>query len=520
MDTELGKDFSERDAALMREEINSKFHESEAALEKLISENERLNIVLDEKIKSIKSDVSEVAIDKTLSILSHVRSWVVIIGVFITFFAFCFGILGIKNIDQNLASHFETKVERWLRFEPEDGPAKAKLDEIRTKAILDAYTIKLSRSKSDPYGIHSVELNTLEQERLLEVLLDSKTSYSDFIDALRLITASRGIFGLWRPEDDIGKTVANMLQDEAYSPSKKGQILSYMRNDQSLLPHTKDIIAYPSNSNSVKSQAFRNIALFDEEYATSYANENLMELPNSQFKSDLAEHLAKTSPESRQLIYYMKALKTERKVDWQSHLLAVVQAMIESSATSEPSSFDLIVKELSFLINNGTEITLSDSSFGPRYLTFSLATNGSTYYSALREPIRLLSNKALLNSIIKLKPDSLDWLTKVIKPFEIEEFGFYFTTLLVKLGEGTYVNLANDQVVTQSDIEGKGWLRMEQIADDEFPVFIWRDRTGRISQGVLISIENATESKYELSFDSEIVNNLSARKLNNEMWSW
>jgi DNA repair exonuclease SbcCD ATPase subunit len=61
MDKELIKIFSEREAALIRIEINEHFNEAKSELERLKSENEKLNQAFDEKIRTVKSDVSDVA---------------------------------------------------------------------------------------------------------------------------------------------------------------------------------------------------------------------------------------------------------------------------------------------------------------------------------------------------------------------------------------------------------------------------------------------------------------------------
>lgn len=520
MDKELIKMFYEREAALIRMEINERFNEAKSELERLKSENEMLNKTLDQRIKSVKSDVSDVAIDKTLSILSHVRNWILIFGLFVTALAFLFGFLGIKNIGENVSSHFKTEVEKWLRFEPQDGPAKAKLDEIRTQAILDAYSIKLARSKSSPYGVRSIELNTLEQERILSILLDEKTTYSDFIDALRLLSSSRGIIRLWHPEDEVGKRMLSILDSESYSPSKKGQVLSYMRQDSALLPYSKDIITHPTNSYSVKSVAFKNISLFDVDYAKKFALSNINQVEDEDFRSDLSVFLAKKEPGSSELLDYIKKIKQEKANGWQTHLFKIVEAVASNYSQEGLDNIHLAINELSFLIDNGANLRLSDSDWGARYITFAFDDRGTTYYAGIENPEELLSNERLINGVLSSKKGSVDWVEKFISSFEIVETGFNYTSVTIQLNGNTRVELKNNRIIEKDDIVGKGWLRMESFSGHVVPMLVWRDSVGEIRRGTLVGIENIKESQVSISYDKKIISNLSMRKINNDMWGW
>ena len=520
MDKELIKIFSEREAVLIRMEINERFNEAKSELERLKSENEMLNKTLDERIRSVKSDVSDVALDKTLSIVAHVRNWILIFGLFVTALAFLFGFLGIKNIGENLSSHFKTEVEKWLRFEPQDGPAKAKLDEIRTQAILDAYSIKLARSKSSPYGVRSIELNTLEQERILSILLDEKTTYADFIDALRLLSSNRGILRLWHPEDEIGKKILSILDSESYSPSKKGQVLSYMRQDGALLPYSKDIITHPTNSYSVKSVAFENISLFDVDYAKKFALTNINHVEDEDFRSDLAVFLAKKEPDTSELLGYINQIKQEKADGWQRHLFKIVEAVATNSSKEGRDNIGLAINEFSFLIENGAKLRLSDSDWGARYITFAFDDHGTTYYSGIESPEELLSNHRLINGIVASREGSVDWVEKVISSLEIVEMGFNYTSVTIQLDGNTRVKLKNNQLIEKDDIVGKSWLRMESFSGHMVPMLVWRDPVGEIRKETFVGIENIRESQVSISYDKKIISNLSMRKLNNDMWGW
>lgn len=520
MDKELIKIFSEREAALIRMEINEHFNEAKSELDRLKSENEKLNQALDERIRTVKSDVSDVAIDKTLSILSHVRNWILIFGLFVTALTFVFGFLGIQNIGENLSSHFKMEVEKWLRFEPQDGPAKAKLDEIRTQAILDAYSIKLARSKSSPYGVRSVELNTLEQERILSILLDEKTTYGDFIDALRLLSSSRGILRLWHPEDETGKKILSILESESYSPSKKGKVLSYMRQDGALLPYSKEIITHPTNSYSVKSVAFENISLFDVDYAKKFALANINHVKDGDFRSDLAVFLAKTEPGASELLGYINQIKQEKADGWQRHLFKIVEAIATNFSKEGSDNIDLAINEMAFLIENGARLRLSDSDWGARYITFAFDDRGTTYYSGIENPENLLSNDRLINGIVTSRESSVDWVEKVIRSFEIVEMGFNYTSVTIQIDGNTRLKLKNNLLIGKDDIVGKSWLRMESFSGHEIPMLVWRDPVGEIRRETFVGVDNIKESQISISYDKKIISNLSARIINNDMWGW
>ena len=105
-------------------------------------ENAKMLLEVQKAVEVAKSDITETAINKAFGVLNHVRLWLIVIGIVVTLGGF----LGYQSLSTSLNAYFKERVEEWLRFDTKGSEGRESLEVLRTKAMLDAYTIRLSRS--------------------------------------------------------------------------------------------------------------------------------------------------------------------------------------------------------------------------------------------------------------------------------------------------------------------------------------------------------------------------------------
>jgi hypothetical protein len=425
--------------------------------------------------------------------------------------------LGWKSLNINLTTYFKDEVEKWVRFEDSDSGSKKTLNEIRTKALLNANTIRLLRSYYSPYATYSVQLSKLEIERLVEIIVDPVTPYGDFIDALRLVSKSRGIFILRHPEDEIGKKITAILMsdNEGHDAYKKGQILEYMSKDESLLIYSKGILAKAKNDESIKISAFKNVSNFEPKFALEFAKKNINIFTTLSSRTTLAEYLVKNEPSSNVVKEFLNSLMTTKPKYWEMYYLSVLTTMLESDSALVENVIP-ILELIPNLINSGAMLALSESSSGPRYLSMTLNGTGS----ALETPNKFLSNSKFITSIVTAKKIDFEWLFKVVEFFQIKDYSYFISTLIMTPRGSTKLILMDSSTVTSKDVLDDIWLRSETIAGVNSLTLTWRDKTGMVKDGIIKNVFDAEKSKYKISYDPKVVDELSYRNVNNLLNFW
>lgn len=493
----------------IRLQLSEEIKDLRLELERQRSENSELLLKTSSKIENAKDEITGKAIDKTLELLSHVRNWILAIVLIFSVGAF----LGWQGLDSYMKSYLKEKVELWLRFEDEESGAKKALEEIRTQVILDAYTIRLARSYASPYGTTSVSLTDSEVKRLLEIVLKPETPYGDFSDALRLITKSRGIFRLFIPEDEVGEKIISMLGSDSYDAHKKSLILESMEHDGVMLPTALAILDESKNSENVRIAAFNNVAQFQRERALLFAKDNINEFSGLWGRTELAKFIATNEPNAMIVKEFLKELSMTKPEYWESYYLDVVNSLLISDSVA---SSDHFAKILINLILNGLSLDLTDSSFGPQYISFQLNNSGM----AVEEPRKLLLNKELTNNVVKIPDFDIDWLRTVVDFYQVVESSGYVSTLVTEPSPPTVFTLKDGSHVRGINIEGSVWFRSVKTPLGSDLIITWRDTVGVVHEAQLLDISNSDESNYFISTNERILEKISIRNLNADFYRW
>ena len=472
-------------------------------------ENVKMLLDVQKSVDLAKSDITETAINKALGILLHVRNWMYAI-LFVIAVA---GFFGYQSFTSSLNAYFKERVEEWLRFDTRDSEGRKALEELRTQAMLDAYTIRLSRSFSHPFGVHSISLEESEVKRLAEIILDVDTNYSNFADALRLVTKSRGVFVLIRPEDEIGRQLTSILESESYSNDKKILILEYLTKDEALLPYALSMLESDNTHESIKLRVLNNVAYFQPDVAIEFANSNIDIMESLYSKSILASFLAEHDPISPKIYNFLRYLINDRPDEWENHYAGPLSALLDN----KKARIHTIVHEtVTHALTLGFTTLISDMRSGPRYLAVSF---GRTI-SDIEDPKKLLSDTDFVTNIISTSSHSLESFTKALNFFQIEDGEHILTSVLISLSQKATLRLKNNLFLTSQDVNGRVWLRVVQQAGVKLIEVTWRDNIGEVKSSQLVSSDGIDDSRYEIFFDSKVVEDMSIRTYNRDFNAW
>jgi hypothetical protein len=501
------------DTSIAERELLIKTHDEIKELYKEVNkqhlENAKMLLEVQKSVDLAKSDITETAINKALGILLHVRHWMLAI-LFVIAIA---GFLGYQSFSSSLNAYFKERVEEWLRFDTRDSEGRAALEELRTQALLDAYTIRLSRSFSNPFGINSISLEESEIKRLVEIIVDVDTNYSDFTDALRLVTKSRGVFVLMRPEDEVGRQLTSILGSKSYSNNKKILILEYLSKDEALLPSALSMLESDDTHESIKLRVLNTVAYFQPDLAIDFANSNIDTMESLYSKSKLASFLAEYDPTSPKIYNFLRYLRNDRPDKWENHYAGPLSALLDSK---KARAHTIMRETVTNALTLGFTTLISDMRAGPRYLAVSF---GNTI-SDIEDPKELLSDTDFVTDIISASSHSLESFTKALNFFQIEDGEHILTSVLISLSQKATLRLKNKLSLTSRDVNGKVWLRAVQKAGVTLIDVTWRDNVGEVKSSQLASFDGLAESHYEISFDSKVVENMSIREYNRDFHAW
>jgi tetratricopeptide (TPR) repeat protein len=503
-DNEFISLYLENEASKIRVELLKENQELRLELEAIKSASTSLLADVQNKIANAEDKITEKAIDKTLTIIQQVKTWISIAAVLISGVFILGSLLGYKNLSETLTATFNDKVTRWMRFDdPESGGRKA-LDELRTEAIINAYMIRLARNYSS-VSESLFPLNGPEEKRLLDILQTPTTRYSEFSDALTIIVKNRGPFRLALSEDDVGKKIASLLSADGISPDKRGLVLERLKGDAALLPYSKLFLNDEDQNIYVRMAAFENVKMFDSEMAIEFAEKNIGKIKPG-LKGDLVLYLAKESEQYEPALHYVRELIDLKPDYWQSSVLELVSRLGETlPSTVNPSAYklaDLFIQ----VVELGGKIDISDERFGPKRIALQL--DGA--YSMLTKPGRLLNDPALIKAIITKRDSSIDWLAKSTDFFQISDQGILLTTLIVKLGDKASIETWNQSILTNKDVLGDVWLRTQNLPGGKQLMATWRDKeTGVIHTDSVSQVSQLADMDFNLSFDERLLESLS-----------
>jgi len=492
MQTDLTTLLAERDA-----------QKHKAELEKLREENQRLLQQVSDRIDLAKAEITESAIEKTMAVLNHTRTWLLAIVSALAVTLAVIGFVGVSGLTRQLTTYYTDTIHNWLRFDDANSGSHKVLDDLRTSALLDSLSLRYERNKGRNI-FSQPDINDAERQRLMAIILNPSADDAQFRDALHLLIASRGMFGLVR-EDETGKKIVDILKNDKYSNDKRAVVLETMSNERSLFPVALQILNDTTgrNDESILMDAFANVRQFDEQRARRFAEDNLDVFKSSHNRVELAKFLIAIGADSTNIDRLLADLRRQQAQQyedfvWNGYYQELIFARIEHGLKAAAPDVPALARFISTQMDKGLQLALSDFSNGKPYLHFFLDKTSS----AVKQPESLFGNAALVDAIVKAQPLTAGRLQKVSDFFQTTDRGLWVTTLMMTPAATTQLILADGRKAQGDEILDRVWLRVEEKAGQPALIASWREKTGSVHEGIVTDIVNGEQAHFLVDFNS------------------
>lgn len=490
----------ERDLTVILAERDAIKHKME--LEKLRNENINLMQQIKDKIENAKIEITESAINKTMAILDKTRLWLIYGSSIFAIFITAAGLIGYKSVNKEITDYYINTVKHWLRFDsPESGGSRV-LNDLRTNALLDSLTLKYEREKATSGPINNINLNAEEKQRLMSLILNPETDEQQYIDALRLVTKSRGIYGRFY-EDDIGKKIANILNNKEFSDSKRLDVINALAKDRALFPWALAVIKdnNPQMHEHFQMKAFENVSMFNKELAIKFAEKNITDFKDVSNKIQLGIFLIENGMDNQLINNLISELKKTKKETFASDYKELIIARIKKGLDDNNIAF--LSNYISEQINNGLSVELSSSLDKKPVLSFSF---GDIVYP-FREPGKLFENDTLIDSITKKATLTKDRFLKLTQFFQLQDRGYWITTFMFEPSENTEILFDNNERIKGNQVLQKVWLRAQKKAGEMTLTATMRKKDGTIFEAPVLDIHNCDQCHFFVDFNHDQLRN-------------
>ncbi|PTP88418.1 hypothetical protein [Vibrio splendidus] len=318
-------------------------------IEKLVKEAEDSHSSNTQMIENAKSELMQHVIDKSVAPVNRVVTLISVVLAFLAIAGTALSFTIKDNLETTLTSQITKQVETWLSFDTDDSKITNVLDDYRSRALLDAYMIKLARESSTGSGLLRLEFKAADKSRLLDIVANPSSSYSDFHDALALLAKSRGMFGWGQGNDHIAKRLRELFSSEDYDDEKKLRLLEVLESDIAMLPIAEYLLKDEKAPDRFKSQAFKIISQSDKgtyygELAKNYALDLLKSGTDERDLTLAADYVAKNDPLSPALTSYIERLRTLKRSQSLSLRLSLIDSLLKNIPSK--STLDFFEHEL------------------------------------------------------------------------------------------------------------------------------------------------------------------------------
>lgn len=424
---------------------------------------------LHENIEVHKELISKTEIDLTKAIIeksvSPINRAITLLGVIFSLLALTGGVYTYtvtSNLESTLEGHIKRQVETWLSFDSDKSKANLILEDYRSRALLDAYMIKVARERISEQGLRFVNFKEADQRRLLDIVKNPNSEDMDFHDALKLLSLSRGEWGFHRENDQIAIELrALFTKASIISTERKIRTLQVLHNDRGLLPIAESIIQDKNLPGYFRHQAFKMLSIYGylDDYgvlALKYANENMKTSSDWSVLKDVSSYIAKKYPLGNEIqVYIEKINKLERddaiplKIQLLSSLLEVIPSKQAISFNPNSGSNeneinkvrDVVASLIIDLINSEVVLHVSDYD-SKKFISISFVSisgmRSSLYFDNIE---RLLDDKLLILKIIRNSHTIKNRLVKFSKFFDVNYRGEQVISLGIEIDNKTTIKI-------------------------------------------------------------------------------
>ena len=462
-----------------------------------------------------KREAAEVAVNRTLAVFTEAKNVLQLGATVLLAVAFGAGYLAYSSLQSTTTKFVESKVKDWLSISSQDSPVKTALEDLRTHALLDAWTVKLARQVAE--GRRSSEVSGLapaELERIRQIILDPTTSRRDFYDAARLIAASRGVFPGLSFDPDLASAAQKIFAEKAYDDQRRDDLLMVWWKDASLLPLTKAMLENSSvkYNDSWLLMAFKNLSNCSRKDGMKFAP-GLLSSQNDELQKQASSFLASEDPLNPDLQRWIKDLEAKKSKHIEITLaLLASQAATYVKTEQNERALNEVADWLVTALQQGAQLRLSQ--FGAEeYLVWQTQTKGATYFVAVEDSQTYLQTDNLLTEVLRKSGTAMPRLTTAVDALEVPDGDGMLASIEMTMGKNTKLlfehptrNLVAEEVV--------GPVRIYVKHDGESIDLMasWRQQNGSFQSAKILDA-TVMDASFSYAFEKDKVDAMDMRRV-------
>lgn len=465
---------------------------------------------IENKTATALQEVANSSVEKTLKIIAEIRFWLATIIISLMVIT---GLVGWQFYDKMLKT-VESRINGWLALD-DGSPVKTKLEDIRTRSLLDAYLIRAARQvQGDRFSTSTMQLGAAEVKRLTLLLQDPDTTDIDFLDAAKVIAMTRGpIFGI-SPNPDLEKVVETVFSSNSFSNNKKYGLLTAWGNEISILPYAEEILKNDENPPKYfKDSAFRIVSRKNPELALSYAIKEIKK-DKSDNTENLISFIALSNPRSADLIAWINNDGNKKSNTYPIALGLISQSLIKSA---EKNSYfktgdieENAAKILATAISQG--MYLEVISFSGRYSDIAFRSKGSPEVRSVEFIESFLKSTPVISKLFQKYTIDKKSLFNLTKSLQLVSENKYIAEILVDLSNGGELKLTDGSTISSQQTDDPVSIRADENEKVQTIFVKWKKKNGVYATGQLENIHQANLMKFSYSFDTETIGKLELRR--------
>lgn len=465
-------------------------------------------------LEKSKAEIAEVAVDRTLKLFAEAKGIVQTAALCLIPIVFGAGYLAYSSLKSTTTMFVDSKVKEWLSLSTTDSPVKMALEDLRTQTVLDALTVKLARQEAEgrrsrfSFG----EFAQDEIRRLHQILLNPASTRPSFIDAAKLIAASReGLAGI-NVDPDMANTVNVILSGKDFDNERKSDLFDIWWKDRVFTPQSIAILdGGPSRAGEAWSLlAFKNLERNASGLATSHASA-LLAGQSEALQLEAADYLAGADPLHAGLANWMERYRAAHPDKYPA-----IQAALASNASSYLSKHhDVNVMEASSArlfaaIQAGARLRLMAWGMGEN-VRWEKQVKDFTYAGNINDMRAYFENDGLLTGTLRRAGHDVPMLAGLVSAMEVLDGEQPLATIEMSLGENSALLLEKPAGALHK-ADAVGPVRLHAVSAGKL-MATWRQPNGEYVSSAVTGGQFG-DATYSYAYDRYKVGQIDLRRVN------
>jgi hypothetical protein len=472
---------------------------------------------IDSQTENAHRQVGEAAIEKTLKIIGETRQWLVVVVVTLALGTGVIGWQAWSHLYDRAMRNVEERMQAWLSVNT-DSPVKTTLEQLRTRAILDAQLIRAARQQqSDGFGTDMAQLDKEEIHRLCLALKDPRTTDADFADAAKLVALNTGPLSFQLADPRTEEVVRTVFDDRKYSYEKRKQLLISWSRSLALTPYADALLDRADTSADWRQLAFQALSFTARARALERARKELSRTGDPRLAESMAISLAQTSLADPALAQWLDSPKTRQRDDYPVLLARIALEPMTSTAPPRRrhSEHDLIVRYVRQALDAGVQIHVDRQGLGGKNVVLRSAKGSGWRFRDLPHVAGFLGNEELLTALLADAARDIHRLRSLVQRLSVDDEQRAIARIQADLGAGGALRLADGRTLSRAETDEPVLLQTTSDASKQDGVLMvtWRSKTGAYQRATVAKLDGIAAIRYRYAYDTDVAGRLDVRRV-------